>query len=239
MRRKKTSDSAPLPEPPKLEGMKGPSPEVWAKMVERVREARRIKKERQWELLQDYASAMLTLELEMRYGSSDQAALEQWRRDRERARVEKLGLPPDTRIPAECLSERDAAAFFEKCRWRGTPKCTRCWSEEVERILAMNRRKVRDLWWCRTCQKQFTMRRGTVLERSSIPLRTWAFAFWLACTSGNVFTAAQIRRFTGLSMKSAQSLRRRVRDALKIGSAPRRPYSSWKQKVGYSLMRRM
>ncbi len=70
-------------------------------------------------------------------------------------------------------------------------------------------------WRCRGCGKQFSVRTGTVLEDSKIPLRHWCFAFWSACSSKKGVSALQIKRETGLSYKSALFLMHRIRWAMR------------------------
>src|SRR2546430_1113564 len=75
-------------------------------------------------------------------------------------------------------------------------------------------RNARFLWDCRGCRRQFTVRIGTVLEDSRVPLRHWAYAFWAACASKKGVSALQIKRQTGLSYKSALHLMHRIRWAM-------------------------
>ncbi|HTF89974.1 MAG TPA: IS1595 family transposase [Planctomycetota bacterium] len=118
-------------------------------------------------------------------------------------------------IPLACSNEAAAVAFFEARLWKGSPRCPRCASTEVARILSKaGDHGPRFLWRCRGCRKQFTIRVGTVLEDSRIPLMHWAYAFWAACASKKGVSAMQIQRQTGLSYKSALFLMHRIRFAM-------------------------
>lgn len=117
-------------------------------------------------------------------------------------------------IPKACSDELAAVEFFEKRRWRGEPECPRCQSKQVVQVRSGEKRHARFLWRCHGCKQQFTVRIGTVLEDSRIPLRHWAFAFWAACASKKGVSAKQIQRQTGLSYKSALFLMHRVRFAM-------------------------
>jgi hypothetical protein len=75
-------------------------------------------------------------------------------------------------------------------------------------------RNKRYLWRCRDCEKQYTVRVGTVFEDSLIPLRHWCYAFWAACSSKKGVSALQIKRQTGLSYKSALFMMHRIRFAM-------------------------
>ena len=75
-------------------------------------------------------------------------------------------------------------------------------------------RNKRFLWRCHDCKEQFTVRIGTVLEESRIPLRHWAYAFWRAATSKKGVSAMEIKRQTQLSYPSALFLLHRIRFAM-------------------------
>jgi hypothetical protein len=85
---------------------------------------------------------------------------------------------------------------------------------------ANGERSKRYLWRCRGCQKQFTVRVGTIMEDSAIPLQHWCYAFWAACASKNGVSALQIKRMTGVSYKSALFMMHRIRWAMGSGSNP-------------------
>jgi transposase-like protein len=81
-------------------------------------------------------------------------------------------------------------------------------------------RHPRFLWRCHGCGRQFTVRIGTILEDSRIPLRHWCYAFWAACAGKKGVSAMQIQRQTGLSYKSALFLMHRIRYAMTPNPAP-------------------
>ena len=123
-------------------------------------------------------------------------------------------------IPMACADERTAVEFMETMRWGAEPACPRCGDQNVYKMMDRytGQRNARFLWRCRGCTKQYTVRVGTVMEDSAIPLRHWCFAFWAACSSKKGVSALQIRRQTGLSYKSALFLMHRIRWAM-AGSA--------------------
>jgi transposase-like protein len=118
-------------------------------------------------------------------------------------------------LPKACSEELLAAEFFEARRWGETTACPICGSVGVYKMVSVDGQRIAPYRWrCRDCNKQFTVRTGTVLEDSRIPLRTWAHAFWRACTSKKGVSALQIKRETGLSYKSALFLMHRIRFAM-------------------------
>ena len=119
-------------------------------------------------------------------------------------------------IPMACADEGVAVEFLEEMRWNGEPSCPRCGDLDVYMMKdrKTGERSARHLWRCRGCARQFTVRIGTIMEDSRIPLRHWCFAFWGACSSKKGISALQIKRQTGLSYKSALFLMHRVRWAM-------------------------
>lgn len=120
------------------------------------------------------------------------------------------------RIPMACADERTAVEFMESMRWGAEPACPRCGDLNVYKMMDRHtgQRNARFLWRCRGCGKQYTVRVGTVMEDSPIPLRHWCFAFWAACSSKKGVSALQIKRQTGLTYKSALYLMHRIRLAM-------------------------
>lgn len=105
---------------------------------------------------------------------------------------------------------------MEKQRW-GTsgPYCPRCGDTDVTMMKDKDgNRNKRFLWRCQGCKEQFTVRIGTVLEESRIPLRHWCYAFWGATASKKGVSALQIHRQTKISYKSALFLMHRIRLAM-------------------------
>lgn len=126
-------------------------------------------------------------------------------------------------IPMACADEDAAVELFEQIRFGDDPFCPRdgCGSLNVYQMKDREgNRNERYLWRCRDCGRQFTVRIGTVMEDSPIPLRHWAFAFWRACTSKKGVSALEIKRQTGLSYKSALFLMHRIRFAMNGAGGP-------------------
>jgi transposase-like protein len=124
------------------------------------------------------------------------------------------------RLPLACSDEASAVVFMEEQRWGDTPACPRCGDTAVAQMRARDgSRNARFLWRCHGCKRQFTVRVGTVMEDSPIPLRHWCLAFYRACASKKGVSALQIQRETGLSYKSSLFLMHRIR----WGMAPVNP----------------
>lgn len=67
---------------------------------------------------------------------------------------------------------------------------------------------------CGDCKKRFTVRTGTVYERSHIPLHKWVLATHLLCASKKGMSAHQLHRMIGVTYKSAWFMAHRIREAM-------------------------
>ncbi len=131
--------------------------------------------------------------------------------------------PITTALPKACVDERMAMDFLETLIWGYEPACPRCGDLDVYPMKERKtgERQANGRWRCRGCKQQYTVRTGTIMEDSRIPLKYWCFAFWRACSSKKGVSALQIKRETGLSYKSALFLMHRIRYAMSGG--PDRP----------------
>lgn len=120
------------------------------------------------------------------------------------------------RLPLACSDELAAVEFLEEQRWGDTPACVKCGSVEVYKMTdaKTGQRNKRYLWRCRDCKEQYTVRIGTVYEESRIPLKTWCYAFWRACTSKKGVSALELKRQCQISYKSALFMMNRIRFAM-------------------------
>jgi len=119
-------------------------------------------------------------------------------------------------IPLACSDELTAVEFLESQRWGNTPCCVLCGSVDVYPMkdAKTGQRSERFLWRCRYCNKQYTVRIGTIYEESRIDLRHWCYAFWRAATSKKGVSALEIKRHCQISYKSALFLMNRIRFAM-------------------------
>lgn len=121
----------------------------------------------------------------------------------------RIALP----VPLACSIEQAAVEFLEEVRWEDSPACPRCGGASVYKLRDRKTgdRNKRYLWWCKECDRQYTVRIGTIFEDSRIPLHHWCLVFWMASTAENGVNASEIVRETGLSYKSALFVINRIR----------------------------
>ena len=99
--------------------------------------------------------------------------------------------------------------YAKKFRWpKGKVSCPRCGSEKHSFI------KTRRIWFCYSCQKQFTLKLGTIFEDSPLGMDKWMAAFWMLCNCKNGISSMEIHRALGVTQKSAWFMLQRLRLAL-------------------------
>jgi len=100
--------------------------------------------------------------------------------------------------------------FAIQLRWPGgNVTCPRCGKAKHSFI------KTRKLWFCYICKKQFTIKVGTVMEDSAIPLDKWLTAIWMVCSCKNGVSSYEIHRTLHITQKSAWFMLHRIREAMK------------------------
>ena len=64
---------------------------------------------------------------------------------------------------------------------------------------------------CRECRKHFSVKTGTVLHSSNIPLNKWAIAFYLYMTNLKGVSSMKLHRDLGISQKAAWHMAHRTK----------------------------
>jgi transposase-like protein len=105
-------------------------------------------------------------------------------------------------------SEDKCHAYLEEIRWPDGVTCPRCESKKISRIVE------RRQFECSDCRYQFSVRVGTVLQDSKLPLWKWFLAIYMMCESKKGISANQLHRMLGGSYKTAWFLCHRIRSAM-------------------------
>ncbi len=108
--------------------------------------------------------------------------------------------------------ERAARQFLEEVRWPDGPICPKCGS-----VGAAYKTQKTGVYRCaaRDCRKDFTVRVGTLFERSHISLHTWLFATHLLTSSKKGMSSHQMHRMLGVTYKTAWFMTHRIREAMR------------------------
>ena len=107
-------------------------------------------------------------------------------------------------------NEDVAVAFFEEKRWKNQLYCPRCGSLDASPV----RSRKPMPYWCGDCRSYFSVRTGTVMEGSNLPLRKWLLAIYLMHTSRKGVSSTQMARLIGVTQKTAWFLGHRIREAM-------------------------
>ena len=109
-------------------------------------------------------------------------------------------------------AEEAAEAWFVDQRWPDGIRCTHCTSDEV--TVRENRKPMP--YHCRSCRQYFSVRTGTLLQSSKLPLTKWAMAFYLYSTSLKGVSSMKLHRDLGVTQKTAWHLAHRIREAWNV-----------------------
>jgi transposase-like protein len=66
---------------------------------------------------------------------------------------------------------------------------------------------------CSKCKLDFTIRTGTIFERSHVPLHKWIYAMYLVVTARKGISSMQLAKEIGITQKSAWFLLQRLRES--------------------------
>jgi transposase-like protein len=109
--------------------------------------------------------------------------------------------------------EDKAREFLEASRWPDGPVCPFC--GQLDTVAKLGGSSMGPGWYyCSDCQDKFTVRVGTLYERSHIPLHKWLFATHLLAASKKGMSALQLSRMLGITYKSAWFMCHRIREGM-------------------------
>jgi transposase-like protein len=106
--------------------------------------------------------------------------------------------------PANCR------AYLVARRWPDGVTCPRCGSTDVLFLEKYER------WHCRGKHDapQFTLKTGTIMEDSPVPVSKWLTAMWQIVNCKNGISSYEVHRAIGITQKSAWFMDHRIRLAL-------------------------
>ncbi len=105
--------------------------------------------------------------------------------------------------------KQTAFEFALSLRWPDGVTCPFCGSGEHSFI------STRQLWKCKGCKKQFSVRVGTIFEDSPIALSKWFVAIWMLANCKNGVSSYELSRAIRVTQKTAWFMLHRVRAAIK------------------------
>jgi transposase-like protein len=105
--------------------------------------------------------------------------------------------------------EEAAREYLEQNRWAGEMSCSHCGSLSVVPVKDLKPMPYR----CRDCRQHFSVRTGTVLAESRLPLHKWLMAIYMMTTARKRTPSTQMARELGVTQKSAGFLAQRIKGA--------------------------
>src|SRR5712691_6864587 len=110
--------------------------------------------------------------------------------------------------------EEKAREFLEASRWPDGPVCPHC--GQLDTVSKLGGKSMGEGWYhCSDCREKFTVRVGTLYERSHIPLHKWLLATHLMVSSKKGISSLQLSRMLGITYKSAWFMAHRIREAMR------------------------
>ena len=106
-------------------------------------------------------------------------------------------------------TEQSARNWFEAIYWPGGRCCGKCGGQNTKRV--PNEKPMP--YWCSDCKSYFSVRTGTSLQSSRLPLRKWVIAIYLYVTSLKSVSSMKLHRDLGVTQKTAWFMLQRLREA--------------------------
>jgi len=108
----------------------------------------------------------------------------------------------------ETFPTNDSARLYLEGRlWPNGPICPDCQSNRISNCKRVG------FYHCNVCNFDFTIRTGTVFERSKVPLNKWVYAMYLLVTSRKGISSLQLHSEIGVTQKTAWFMLQRLREA--------------------------
>ena len=112
-------------------------------------------------------------------------------------------------------TEESAREWFESRIWTGGRYCPHCGSTRTH-VAGHNSMPYR----CSDCRGYFSIKTGTAMHDSRLPLRKWVFAIYLHLTSLKGVSSMKLHRDIKVSQKTAWFMLQRIRKAWESDDSP-------------------
>ena len=113
-------------------------------------------------------------------------------------------------------NEADAEAWFIEHRWPNGIACPGCGSVNIQTRESRKPAPFR----CRDCRKDFSVKTGTLMHDSKLPLSKWAMAFYLFNTNLKGVSSMKLHRDLGITQKAAWHMAHRLRECYEDATGP-------------------
>lgn len=116
-------------------------------------------------------------------------------------------------------TEESARTWFEGLIWPNGRVCPRCGHTHTVECTGNPPMP----YWCPACKKYFSVRIGTVMERSKLPFKKWVWAIYLHLTSLKGVSSVKLGRDIGVRQATAWFMLQRIRKAFDDNDEPPLP----------------
>ena len=106
-------------------------------------------------------------------------------------------------------TEDVAREWFESVIWPNGRHCPKCGCTETNEV--PNAKPMP--YHCKGCRSYFSVKTGTAMQSSKVPLRKWAIAIYLCLTSLKSVSSMKLQRDLGVSQPTAWFMMHRIREA--------------------------
>lgn len=111
--------------------------------------------------------------------------------------------------------EKASRKWFEEIRWpEGERHCPHCGSLKTSEV--PNEKPMP--YHCGECRQYFSVKTGTVMQSSKLPLQKWVIAIYLLSTSLKGVSSMKLHRDLGVTQKTAWTLAQKIREGWIDGS---------------------
>ena len=105
--------------------------------------------------------------------------------------------------------DQSAREWFEGIRWPDQNRyCPYCGSIGVSTV--PNEKPLP--YWCSDCREYFSVKTGTIMHRSKVPLQKWVIAIYLMSTSLKGVSSMKLHRDIGVTQKTAWMMAQKIRE---------------------------
>ena len=105
-------------------------------------------------------------------------------------------------------TEESAEQFFTELRWGKKIVCPHCGADEIAVVKNGKPMPFR----CKKCRKHFSVRTGTILTESKLPLQKWLLAMYILLNSKKGVSSVQLAEMLDTTQKTAWFLAHRIRE---------------------------
>lgn len=109
--------------------------------------------------------------------------------------------------------DETAERWFEEQRWgqSGQPSCCPMCGSVDKQSVVPSRRPLP--YYCGECRSAYSVKTGSIMHRSKIPMQKWIIAIYLWSVSVKSVSSMRLHRDLGITQKSAYFMAQRIREA--------------------------